>query len=201
MLTTSLSSRVTICLAVAVLAACGGGKEDQAKMNAAAESALAAPPAAAPAPLTDANIVAILDAANANDSSGGAMAAKKATNKEVKDFATQMMRDHHTLRQQGADLATKLNVTPQPPATDSLDMMAKQGMAHLESMAAGADWDKMYIDDEVKMHEAVLATAQKAQGAAQNAELKDLIGKAAPVIQGHLDRARAIQGKLSGAKP
>jgi hypothetical protein len=42
----------------------------------------------------------------------------------------------------------------------------------------------------------MLQTATKALGAAQNQELKDLITKAAPVIQHHLDRALAIQKKL-----
>jgi predicted outer membrane protein len=52
------------------------------------------------------------------------------------------------------------------------------------------------IDYEVTYHQAVLETATKALGAAQNQELKDLIQKAAPVIQKHLDRAKEIQQKL-----
>ena len=39
------------------------------------------------APLTDANIVALLDEANKADSAAGALAVTKATNKAVKDFA------------------------------------------------------------------------------------------------------------------
>ena len=63
-------------------------------------------------------------------------------------------------------------------------------------MPKGKAWDKAYIDYEVTYHQAVLQTATKALGAAQNQELKDLITKAAPVIQHHLDRALAIQKKL-----
>jgi putative membrane protein len=197
--------RLLVCLAIAAFAACGGGDKDQAKMKAAAESALAsphmAPAAAAPAPLTDANIVAILDKANANDSAGGSEAQKNGTSKDVKDFGRRMANDHHTLRQAGIDLAKKLNLTPQPPATDSLDMKAKHQMDHLSSMSPGAEWDKMYIDGEVQMHEAVLATATAAKAAAQNDSLKALIDKAAPVIEGHLTKARDIQKKLGGKTP
>ena len=53
-----------------------------------------------------------------------------------------------------------------------------------------------YIDYEVGYHQALLETATKALGAAQNQELKDLIQKAAPVVQHHLDRAKQIQTKL-----
>src|SRR5437868_15528500 len=66
-------------------------------------------------------------------------------------------------------------------------------------MPKGAAWDKAYIDHEVTYHQAVLQTAQTAQGAAQNAELKDLITKAAPNIQAHLTKAQDIQTKLNAA--
>src|SRR5688572_11939505 len=51
--------------------------------------------------LSDANIVALLDEANAADSTAGALARDKATSKEVKDFAKLMMAEHHALRVQG----------------------------------------------------------------------------------------------------
>ena len=49
-------------------------------------------------------------------------------------------------------------------------------------------------------HQAVLATAQAALGAAQNAELKALITKAAPNIEAHLKHAQSIQTKLNAGK-
>jgi len=42
----------------------------------------------------------------------------------------------------------------------------------------------------------VLGLATKAAGQTQTAELKNLIQKAAPVIQGHLDKAESIQKTL-----
>ena len=42
----------------------------------------------------------------------------------------------------------------------------------------------------------MLQTATKALDAAQNQELKDLIKKAAPVIQKHLNQAKQIQQRL-----
>ena len=41
----------------------------------------------------------------------------------------------------------------------------------------------------------MLATATMALGVAQSQELKDLISKAAPIVQKHLDRALEIQKK------
>ena len=190
--------------AAALLAACskGDSSADSARVadSAAAATAAAGPPPAPAAPaLTDPNIAAILDAANATDSSAGAIAATKGTNAEVRTFARNMMRDHHALRKAGEDLVKKLNVTPELPAGDNSQAAATAWNDSLRAMPRGAAFDKAYIDHEVTYHEAVLATAQSALGAAQNAELKNLIQKAAPNIQAHLEHARSIQGKLGGA--
>jgi putative membrane protein len=159
----------------------------------------ATPPAdttKAPPGLTDPNIVAILDQANAADSARGKLAETKATEADVKSFGKLMVGEHHALREQGQALAKKLNVTPQPPANDQSEQQAKQEMDSLNAMPKGKAWDKAYIDYEVNYHQNVLQTANTALGAAQNAELKALIQKAAPVIQHHLDRAKEIQKKL-----
>jgi putative membrane protein len=146
--------------------------------------------------LSDANIVALLDEANKADSSAGAIAAKKATNPEVKAFARLMMSDHHALRLQGQQLAKKLKVTPEPPADDPLAAPAQDETNALQSAPKGAQFDKTYIDKEVGIHQAVKDLLDKAHSAAQNAELKSLIEKAQPVIQKHLDQAEALQKKL-----
>jgi putative membrane protein len=191
--------------AAALVAACSKGDKsaDSAKMadsSAAAATAAAPPPAPAAPTLTDPNIVALLDAANVADSSAGAVAATKGTNSEVRSFAKDMMRDHHALRKMGQDLAKKLNVTPEMPSGDNSQAAAAAWHDSLTAMAKGAAFDKAYIDHEVTYHQAVLQTAQAALGAAQNAELKSLIQKAAPNLQAHLEHAQKIQSKLgSGA--
>jgi putative membrane protein len=66
----------------------------------------------------------------------------------------------------------------------------------LTAQAKGAAWDKAYIAHEVQAHQDVLNTLQTAETSAQNAQLKELITKARPIIQKHLDRAQEIQKKL-----
>ena len=107
-----------------------------------------------------------------------------------------MARDHHELRAKGQALAKKLNVTPAAPSDDPLPAVAQKEMATLNSTAKGKDFDKAYIDSEVDIHKAVLDLATKAAGQTQTAELKDLIQQAAPIIQGHLDKAESIQKTL-----
>jgi putative membrane protein len=198
-----LARTVTVLGACALWGACmkSDNKADSAAAaDSAAKAAAAAVPAApTPPPLTDVNIVAILDAANAADSAAGKIASTKGTRADVKDFGRMMMRDHHALRKQGEDLAKKLNVTPAMPAGDTSQAAAQHWQDSLNAMPKGAAWDKAYIDHEVSYHQSVLATAQTAAGAAQNPELKDLITKAAPNIQAHLTKAQDIQAKLNAA--
>ncbi len=145
---------------------------------------------------TDENIFALLDEANMADSAAGAVAATKGTASAVRDFGKRMMRDHHTLRAQGEALAKKLKITPAPPSDDPVMQAGQKHMDVLNSTAKGKDFDKAYIDGEVDMHKAVLEIATKAAGQTQNAQLKNLIQKAAPAIQAHLDLAESIQKGL-----
>jgi putative membrane protein len=148
------------------------------------------------AALSDANIVALLDEANAADSASGVYALRKATNPDVKAFAKLMMGEHHALRAAGQQLAQRLGVTPAPPTDDPLKPAAQAEMTALQGTAKGAQFDRTYIDQEIGIHKAVLDLAEKAHDAAQNDELKKLIEQAKPVIEKHLNRAEAIQQKL-----
>jgi putative membrane protein len=191
-------------LTVLAFAACGGDRDQSAAIG---DTAAAGPETgmsagtdtaagAGGAALTDPNIVALLDEANMADSAAGAVAAKKATNQEVKDFAKLMMSEHHALRQQGQELAKKLNVTPAPPANDPLKPLAEGEMKALESTPKGPEFDRVYIEQEIAAHKAVLDVAQAGHDQAQNEELKALIEQAKPVVQKHLEQAEAIRDKL-----
>ena len=203
---------LTAATSICVLAGCG--KKDNAASNdsaaaaagntaaartGAGASATASANATTSATLTDPNIAYILDQASISDSARGRLAETKGTSADVKSFGKLMVGEHHMLHQQGQQLEKKLNVTPQAPANDQSESMAKTEMDSLNAMPKGKAWDKAYIDYEVNFHQQVIDTANKALDAAQNQELKDLIKKAAPVLQKHLDRAKQIQQKLGTA--
>jgi putative membrane protein len=195
-------SYIAILGAGALWAACskGANKADSAAgVDTSAAAATTPPPTTAPAVLTDVNIIALLDEANAGDSAAGAVAAKKGTSASVKEFGRDMMRDHHTLRKAGQDLAKKENLTAAPPSGDTLATSSQKWADSLNAMPAGADWDKAYIDHEVAAHQAVQALLQTAASGAQDTSLKALIIKAQPTIDAHLKKAQNLQSKLSGA--
>lgn len=197
------TTRTVALLLVITVAACAKkeasrGVDTTLKVDTTAPS-MAPPPAettAAAAALTDPNIVFILHAANTADSARGKLAESKGTSADVKSFGKLMVGEHHALNAQGDALAKKLNVTPVAPANDQSEAQAKTEMDSLTALAKGAAWDKAYIAYEIGYHQAVKDIATKALAQAQNAELKALITKAAPIIQAHLDKAQAIQTKM-----
>ena len=152
--------------------------------------------AVTPAALTDANILALLDEANAADSALAAAALPKLKNADARSFAKLMMGEHHALRLQTDAVAKKANVTLALPADDPLPAAAK-GETDALAGKTGAEFDRTYIDQEVGIHKAVIDLAGKWHDAAQSADIKTLIEQAGPVLKKHLDRAEAIQKKLA----
>jgi putative membrane protein len=195
---------------VGVLLGCEGSSRNVARDQSAAASAenpsdtgaAGAPGAAAaatPTALTDANILAVLDAANKTDSSGGAVAAKKASRPDVKAYARLMMKEHHAMRAEGQALAKQLAVEPKPPERDPLAAYLANEMKALQGTPSGTEFDRTYIDHEVSIHQAVLDFANQARVTTQTAQLRELIEKAIPIVRKHLEQAQAIQKQLTPA--
>lgn len=149
------------------------------------------------AALDDPTIVAIFDAANTADIETGALAAKKGSTKEVREFGEMLVRDHKAVRQQGRDLAAKLGVTPTPPADDASAKAHAAAMKELRSKH-GKAFDRAFLAHEVAYHKAVIdAVTTTLLPAIQNAELKDLVVKVAPAFQAHMMAADNLGKKLA----
>jgi putative membrane protein len=149
------------------------------------------------AKLDDPTIVAIFDAANTWDIQTGELAAKNGSTKEIRDFGAMLVRDHKNVRQQGRDLAKKLNVTPTPPKDFAMAKDHDAAMKKLESLK-GKEFDKAFLQHEVAFHKAVIdAVTTTLLPALQNAEVKDLVTKVAPAFKAHEDAAQNVLNKIS----
>ncbi len=148
----------------------------------------------------DAQIAAIVVAANQADINAGKVAAKRSKDPAVKSFADTMIRDHESANAQAKALVKKLHVKPEPSATSrSLTQGGKKTIARLEK-DKGAAFDKAYVDHEVAYHQQVLDAIQSTLlPNAKNPELKALIAKVTPEFQAHLDHAKQLQSQLGSA--
>lgn len=154
--------------------------------------------APAQAPPTDPQIVGIVVTANQIDIDAGKLAISKTHNKQVHDFAQQMITDHSALQKSVFDLGAKLHVAPADSDTSAaLKKQAAETTAHLKTLT-GAAFDKAYIDNEVGYHKAVIgAVSTVLIPNAQNAELKSALTGAAPLFQGHLEHAEHLQAGMT----
>ena len=147
------------------------------------------------AKLDDPTIIAIFDAANSWDIETGAIAAKKGSSKEVREFGAMLARDHEVVRQQGRDLVKKLGVKPTPPTDFAL---AKNHAAALRTLEArsGAAFDRAFLEHEVSFHKAVIdAVNGSLLPALKNEEARALVTKVAPAFQAHMLAAQALLDK------
>ena len=159
-------------------------------------SFVAAPAATAQAAkLDDPTIIAIFDAANTWDMETGAIAAKKGSTKEIREFGAMLARDHKVVRQQGRDLVKKLGVHPTPPKDFA---MAKDHAAAVRTLRArtGKAFDRAFLEHEVAYHKAVLdAMSSTLLPALQNQEARALVTKVAPAFKAHMDAAQNLLDK------
>jgi putative membrane protein len=155
-------------------------------------------PVAAPVQgLTDANIIAIFDAANTYDIETGKLGEQKGSSKEVRAVGASLVRDHQAVRQQGRDLAKKLGVTPTAPAVNPLAEQHAKALVELTAKS-GSAFDRTFLDHEIAYHQAVIdAVTKTLLPAIQNAELRAFVEKIAPAFQAHLDMCKAAKAQIN----
>src|ERR1700710_3022067 len=156
----------------------------------AAVSLLGCPALAQGAKPTDHKIAHIAYTAGVLDINAAKQAQAKASSKEVKAFADDMVRDHEAVNKQALDLVKKLKVTPEDNDTSrTLSKNASDKLAELGKLK-GAEFDKAYVANEVAYHKAVDSALETTLiPSASNAELKSLLQTGLKIFQGHEQHA------------
>jgi putative membrane protein len=214
-----------IIAAMMVAAACGGDANEQGAAT--ADSAGGAAVGAAPSDagtVSPQEAVAFMAAADQSEVQAAQVAVNKATNPEVRQFAQKMQREHSKSAQQNSELAKRMNVDVNAPASQqgqmvaNLQQMSQQMAQQLNSTPKGPEFDRVYIDGQVQAHQTVLENLQRIAGTSAGATGTtpapppggaggDTTQGAAnpqqaaqtmiPHVQQHLDEARQIQTRLS----
>src|SRR5215831_9809589 len=125
------------------------------------------------------------------------LALQKSKNKEVREFAQDMVRDHSAVNKQPLALVKKLKVKPEDNDTSkSLVKGADAKNAELSKLS-GAAFDKAYVDNEVAYHKTVNGALQGTLiPSASNAELKDLLQTGLKIFEGHLQHAEHVAAEF-----
>jgi putative membrane protein len=151
---------------------------------------LAAALAAAPSP-HDVGFARQAMLGNMAEIAEGQMAVTKATSQDVKQFGQHMIDDHTTNNQELQTLAQQKGIKL-PTQLDQKH--ANEGA--LLNKQSGAAFDRAYIKAQVAGHEQMLGVMRTEIATGRDADLKAFAQKTAQVVQGHLQMAQQIEGKM-----
>lgn len=151
--------------------------------------------AVAASSMNENQVIGLLGLTHAADSALGALGAVKGSTSEIKDFGRMITREHHALRKDAIDLGNALGAPAETPkvAPDDAPPDLRDGV---ESMPAGPEWDRAFVDYAIAMHQAALENTARALAATRRAEVKDYIAKSVPILQKHIDKARSLRKRL-----
>lgn len=146
---------------------------------------------------TDPQIAHIAYTAGQLDIEAAKQALKKSKNKEVREFADDMVRDHSEVNKQALALVKKLKVKPEDNDTSrALTKQANVKRAELAKLS-GAAFDKAYVANEVAYHKTVDGALESTLiPSANNAELKSLLQTGLKIFQGHEQHAEHVAADL-----
>ena len=121
----------------------------------------------------------------------GKIAQDKAQSQRVKDFGGMMVTDHSQANDELKGIASSKNA-----AVPSALMPEHQ--KHLDDLSkkSGADFDKAYMKMMLDDHKKDIAEFKKTSEKSTDAEIKNFATKTLPVLQKHLDSAKAINNKM-----
>jgi putative membrane protein len=122
----------------------------------------------------------------------GHMMATKATNRDVKQFAQQMVKDHTDALNQLQQLAQSKSLTlADGLPSDAEDLQQKLSKDH------GIQADKDYVKGMVEDHQKDVKDFQDASQNAKDPDVKQWAGKTLPTLQEHLQKIQALDSKIN----
>jgi putative membrane protein len=121
----------------------------------------------------------------------GRLALQRAADSSVRDFGQRMVTDHTAANAELKSIATRKNIQlPTEVTSDQKSMIEK--LAKL----SGAEFDKEYMSDMVKDHEADVKDFQTQGNEGTDPDVKAFAAKTLPILQKHLQMARDAAKKV-----
>jgi putative membrane protein len=145
----------------------------------------------------DAQIAHIAYTAGTIDVAAGKQALAKSHNAAVRQFASEMVRDHEAVNDKALALVKELKVTPEDNPTSQA--LSTGAAAELKKLAAlkGAAFDRAYVANEVAYHKTVNGALQSTLiPSAHNAQLKSLLETGLTLFREHQAHAEHLAGEL-----
>jgi putative membrane protein len=148
--------------------------------------------------ISEANVVAIILAANNTDLSYARMVPNRVKSPAVKTFAQRMMTDHTTFNARLTEIAEHLDIRPEDNATSleyrDYSAQRRDMLRNLE----GATFDAAYAQNEIQFHTDLLAIIDKVLGPnTRTPELREFLIQFKPAMSAHLGHAEQMKASVA----
>jgi putative membrane protein len=147
--------------------------------------------------LSDGQVLQILHTANQGEIEQAKLAESKAKDARVKKLAAAMIKDHSEADRKAEKLAKKSDGFSMSATSSSLESDAQNATADLKTQT-GSDFDRDYVDTQIKEHQAVLDLIdQQLAPNAKGGDVKSFVTAVRAKVAMHLEHARELQSKLA----
>jgi len=142
-------------------------------------------------------VLSQLAVANQTEIQQGQAAAKKATTPTVKQFATQLVKDHKANAQKLQQLATRMGVTLADSGAQTTTESESATMGELAGKS-GKEFDQAFLDAQIQAHEQNIDKIRnQLLPASDQPELRDYLQQTASAMEGHLASAKQLKQDLA----
>jgi putative membrane protein len=150
-----------------------------------------------PGTMSDANVLAVMNTIDKSEMEAAQLAKQKAQSSQVRDYANHLIADHSAIMDKNRQLSNRANLRPDPPALAStMNSTHQETMDQLRKLS-GNDFDRAYMEYQVKMHEEAVTLAEKTSTSADNPQLKQQLSQVVNDLRNHLSKAKSIQGQIA----
>jgi putative membrane protein len=139
-------------------------------------------------PMSDQKFVDLAAQTDMVEANLGQLAQSASSSQDVKDYAQMLITDHTKDFDQLYDLAHQTNLT----RPDAIGTPQNKAMIAPYQKLKGTAFDRRYIHDMIAGHTQAIAICKKEAADADNPALKSYAQDTLPVLQKHLDGAKAL---------
>ncbi|MBL4833692.1 MAG: DUF4142 domain-containing protein [Pseudomonas sp.] len=125
------------------------------------------------------------------------MALETSEDKQVREFAEWMIKDHTKANEKLREIAQQKNIEMADDAG-----LLDQGKAMMLELRDGEDFNEAYINNQVVAHEQTIELFQRASRELdeEHAELHKLVEQTIPKLQEHHARVRQLQERMNASE-
>jgi putative membrane protein len=122
----------------------------------------------------------------------GKLATDRGQSDAVRNFAARMVKDHGEANEKVMALA-RANKVETPKELDPERQAARDTLQD----AQGAEFDKRYIENQIKAHQRTVQLLTHEVGSGQDVRVKAFASETLPTVMHHLETARSVRAQLA----